>query len=88
MPNTPELQDIKKLVLNRDKLIEEQIIKPQSNLIKELHNENVALHKELSKQTEIIDVAEEFVKEKESLQNENKNLERTICLLQQVKKSR
>ena len=85
LPNTPELQDIKKLVLNRDKIIEEQIIKPQNKLIKELHNENVALHKELSKQIEIIDVAEEFVKEKESLQNENKNLERTICLLQQSK---
>ena len=85
LPQTPELQDIKKLVLNRDKIIEEQIIKPQNKLIKELHNENIALHKELSKQTEIIDVAEEFVKEKESLQNENKNLERTICLLQQVK---
>ena len=85
LTDTPELQDIKKLVLNRDKIIEEQIIKPQNKLIKELHNENVALHKELSKQTEIIDVAEEFVKEKESLQNENKNLERTICLLQQSK---
>lgn len=72
LPDTPELQDIKKLVLNRDKIIEEQIIKPQNKLIEELHNENVALHKELSKQTEIIDVAEEFVKEKESLQNENK----------------
>ena len=70
LPDTPELQDIKKLVLNRDKIIEEQIIKPQNKLIEELHNENVALHKELSKQTEIIDVAEEFVKE--SLQNENK----------------
>ena len=85
LPDTPELQDIKKLVLNRDKIIEEQIIKPQNKLIKELHNENVALHKELSKQTEIIDVAEEFVKEKESLQNENKNLKRTIYLLQQSK---
>lgn len=85
LPNTPELQDIKKLVLNRDKIIEEKIIKPQNRLIKELHNENVALHKELSKQTEIIDVAEEFVKEKERLQNENKNLEQTVCLLQQSK---
>ena len=85
LPDTPELQDIKKLVLNRDKIIEEKIIKPQNKLIKELHNENVALHKELSKQTEIIDVAEEFVKEKESLEKENKNLERTICLLQQSK---
>lgn len=85
LPDTPELQDIKKLVLNRDKLIEEQIIKPQNKLIKELHNENVALHKELSKQTEIIDVAEEFVKEKESLQNENKNLIIDYQLLQKEK---
>ena len=57
LPDTPELQDIKKLVLNRNKIIEEQIIKPQNTLIKELHNENIALHKELSKQTKIIDVA-------------------------------
>lgn len=85
LPDTPELQDIKKLVLNRDKIIEEQIIKPQNKLIEELHNENVALYKELSKQTEIIEVAEKFVKEKESLQKENKNLKRTICLLQQSK---
>ena len=85
LPDTPELQDIKKLVLNRDKIIEEQIIKPQNKLITELHNENIALHKELSKQTEIIDVAEDFVKEKENMQNKNKDLERTICLLQQVK---
>ena len=85
LPNTPELQDIKKLVLNRDKIIEEKIIKPQNKLIKELHNENIALHKELSKQTEIIDIAEEFVKEKENMQNENKNLIVDYQLLQREK---
>lgn len=85
LPNTPELQDIKKLVLNRDKIIEEQIIKPQNKLIKELHNENMSLHKELSKQTEIIDVAEKFVKEKERLQNENKTLIINYQLLQEEK---
>lgn len=84
LPDTPELQDIKKLVLNRDRIIEEQIIKPQNKLIKELHNENIVLHKELSKQAEIIDVAENFVKEKEDLQNENKNLEQTIWLLKEA----
>ena len=47
----------KKVVLNR-----EQIIKPKDKLIKQLYNENVSLHKELSKQTEIIDEAEDFVK--------------------------
>lgn len=53
-------------------------------MIKELHNENIALHKELSKQAEIIYVAENFVKEKENFKNENKNLEQTICLLKEV----
>ena len=86
LPDTPELQDIKKLVLNRDKIIEDKIIKPQNKLIKELHNENIALHKELSKQTEIIDIAEEFVKEKENMQNENKNLIVDYQLLQREKR--
>ena len=86
LPDTPELQDIKKLVLNRDKIIEEQIIKPQNKLIKELHNENIALHKELSKQTEIIDIAENFVKEKENLQNKNKDLFIDYQLLQKEKR--
>ena len=85
MPQTPELQDIKKLVLNRDKIIEEETIKPQNNLIKQLYNENVSLHKELSKQTEIIDVAADFVKEKANLQNKNKNLIIDYQLLQKEK---
>ena len=86
LPYTPELQDIKKLVLNRDKIIEEQIIKPQNKLIKGLHNENVALHKELSKQTEIIDTAEDYIKEKTSIQNQNKNLIIDYQLLQKEKR--
>ena len=34
-----------------------------------LQNENNSLHKELSKQTEIINIAEDFVKEKENMEN-------------------
>ena len=70
----------------RDKIIEEQIIKPQNTLIKELHNENIALHKELSKQTEIIDTAEDYIKEKTSIQNQNKNLIIDYQLLQKEKR--
>ena len=83
LPDTPELQDIKKLVLNRDKIIEEQIIKPQNTLIKELHNENIELHKELSKQTKIIDVAEKYEKEKFKLETENRNLKFNLSMFQQ-----
>lgn len=62
----PELPDIKKInrnSLNRDDKINNQIIKPKDKIIKQLHNENIALHKELSKQTKIIDVAEKYEKE-------------------------
>ena len=83
LPNTQELQDIKKFVLNRDKIIEEQIIKPQNKLIKELHNENLALHKELSKQSKIIDVAEKYEKEKFKLETENRNLRFNLSMFQQ-----
>ena len=83
LPDTPELQNIKKLVLNRDKIIEEQIIKPQSTLIKELHNENIALHKELSKQTKIIDIAEKYEKEKFKLETENRSLRFNLSMFQQ-----
>lgn len=86
LPEVPGLQDIKKMVLNRDKLIEDQIIKPKDKLIKQLYTENVSLHKELSKQTEIIDEAEDFVKEKINMQNKNKNLTIDYQLLQKEKR--
>ena len=84
LPETPEIKDIKKLVLNRDEKIAKEIIKPKDELIKQLYNENISLHKELSKQTEIINIAEDFVKEKENMENENKNLEQTIWLLKET----
>ena len=80
------MQDIKKIVLNKNKIIEEQIIKPKDKLIKQLYNENVSLHKELSKQTEIIDTAEDYIKEKTSIQNQNKNLIIDYQLLQKEKR--
>ena len=86
LPEVPELQDIKKIVLNKNKIIEEQIIKPKDKLIKQLYNENVSLHTELSKQTEIIDTADDYIKEKTSIQNQNKNLIIDYQLLQKEKR--
>lgn len=71
LPETPDIKDFKKLMLNRDEKIENEIIKPRDNLIKELYNENLSLHKELSKQTTIIDKAEKFEKERENLVTDN-----------------
>lgn len=54
-------------VLNRDKLIEEQIIKPQSNLIKELHYENKINH-----------IEHKYKKKIKELEKENKGLYKVI----------
>ena len=74
LPETPDIKDFKKIMLNRDEKINNEIIKPKDDLIKQLYNENLLLHKELSKQTTIIDKAEKFEKEQENLLSSNMEL--------------
>lgn len=74
LPETPNIKDFKKIMLNRDEKIKNEIIKPKDDLIKKLYNENISLHKELSKQTTIIDKAEKFEKEQKYLLNYNTEL--------------
>ena len=74
LPETPDINDFKKIMLNRDEKIKNEIIKPKDDLIKKLYNENISLHKELSKQTTIIDKAEKFEKEQKYLLNYNTEL--------------
>lgn len=74
LPETPDIKDFKKIMLNRDEKIKNEIIKPKEDLIKKLYSENISLHKELSKQTTIIDKAEKFEKEKKDLLNYNTEL--------------
>lgn len=71
---TPDIKDFKKIMLNRDEKIKNEIIKPKDDLIKKLYSENISLHKELSKQTTIIDKAEKFEKEQKDLLNYNTEL--------------
>ena len=78
LPETPDIKDIKKIMLNRDEKIENEIIKPKDELIQKLHQENVSLHKELSKQANIIDKAEKFEKERKNLEESNAKLQ-TKC---------
>ena len=74
LPETPDIKDFKKIMLNRDEKINNEIIKPKDDLIKQLYNENLLLHKELSKQSTIIDKAEKFEKEQENLLSSNMEL--------------
>lgn len=74
LPETPDIKDFQKIMLNRDEKIKNRIIKPKDELIKKLYNENISLHKELSKQTTIIYKAEKFEKEQKDLLNYNTEL--------------
>ena len=52
LPKTPDINDIKLIKLNREK-VENEIIKPKDDKIMELYQENLKLHNELSKQVNI-----------------------------------
>ena len=71
MLETPDIKDIKKIMINRDEKIENEIIKPKDKLIQKLHQENISFHKELSKQANIIYRAEKFETERKSLTADN-----------------
>ena len=62
LPKTPNIKDIRKVMLNRDEKIENEIIKPRDDLIQELYKENISLRKELSKQSNTIEMATEYEK--------------------------
>ena len=78
LPEVPELKNIKKVMINRDKKIMNDIIKPKDNLINKLHQENIKLHKELSKQAVVIEEAEKYQKERDKIIADNENLHNEV----------
>ena len=74
LPQTPELKDIKKLMINRDEKIENEIIKPKDDLIQKLYQDNLNMHKELTKQAKLVEKAEKFEKNRVNLVTENLDL--------------
>ena len=78
LPEIPELKSIKKVMINRDEKIMNEIIKPKDNLINQLHQENMELHKELSKQAIVIEEAEKYQKERDSILADNEELHNTV----------
>ena len=74
LPEVPDITDISKFSRKRDEKILEEIIKPKDELIKELYKDNLSLHKELSKQSKVIDEAEKYQKERNSIISDNKKL--------------
>ena len=73
LPETPNINDIKLIKINREK-VEDEIIKPKYKLINELYQENVLLYKELSKQVNLVNEAEKYQKERNKMKEDNEKL--------------
>ena len=69
-------------MLGRDEKIEELIIKPKDKLIEKLHEENCSLHHELYKQCRLVDKAEKYEKERQSILAENKEIKENFKTLE------
>lgn len=72
LPDVPNIKDFSKIMLGRDEKIQELIIKPKDKLIEKLHEENCSLHHELYRQCRLVDKAEKYEKERQSILAENK----------------
>lgn len=77
LPQTPNINDIKLIKLNREK-VEDEIIKPKDKLINKLYQENRILHKELSKQVNLVDKAIKYEKERKEIMYDNKELHNEV----------
>ena len=82
LPEVPDLKDIKKVMIGRDEKILNDIIKPKDKLIEELYQDNVTLHKELSKQAKTIEEAEKYQNERDKIIADNKELNNTVKILE------
>ena len=82
LPDVPNIKDFSKIMLGRDEKIDELIIKPKDNLIKKLHEENRSLHHELYKQCRLVDKAEKYEKERQSILAENKEIKEKFKTLE------
>lgn len=78
LPEVPDITDISKFSRKRDEKILEEIINPKDELIKELYKDNLSLHKELSKQSKVIDEAEKYQKERDSIIADNEKLNNKV----------
>ena len=77
LPETPNINDIKLIKLNREK-VENEIIKPKDDKIMELYQENLKLHNELSKQVRLVDKAQKYQNERDSILADNKELHNQV----------
>ncbi len=80
LPNVPNIEDINinRLSKKRDEKILEEIIKPKDDMIQNLYQDNMNLHRELSRQTKVIEEAEKYQKERDSIIDANEQLHNQV----------
>ena len=80
LPDVPDIADINinRLSKKSDEKILEEIIKPKDNVIQSLYEDNKALHRELTRQSKIIEEAEKYQKERDSIIADNENLHNQV----------
>ncbi len=88
LPEVPDIKDIRKVMINRDEKICNEIIKPKDELIQELYQDNVSLHKELSKQAKVIEEAEKYQNERDRILADNEELHNTVKHLEKEYKKK
>ena len=77
LPKIPDINDIKIIKLNREK-VENEIIKPKDKLINDLYEDNKNLYKELSKQVNLVDRATKYEKERKRIMLDNEELHNEV----------
>ena len=78
IPEQTDIKDLKKFMLNKNEKILNDIIKPKEEVITKLFKENKALHKELARQTNIVDEAEKYQKERDNIIADNRALHNRV----------
>lgn len=80
LPDVPDITDINinRLSKKRDEKILEEIIKPKDNVIQNLYQDTINLHKELARQTKIVEEAEKYQNERDKIIADNKELHNQV----------
>ncbi len=88
IPEETNINDLKKIMFNKNEKILNDIIKPKEEMIKQLYKENKALYKELSRQTNIVDDAEKYQIECKNIIADNKALHNKVDKLESEYKNK
>ena len=90
LPDVPEIADINvaRWSKKRDEKILEEIIKPKDDLIQNLYQNNLDLHRELTRQAQVIEEAEKYQKERDKILEDNEELHNSVKIMEKEYKKK